>query len=80
MYGKTGLDYGDRKNVEFRSTYSKIGDVNMLQAYNYAVANDPDTWYVEHALENADFKLQTYEWNMGGASSSSDKDRPAERR
>ena len=68
LYGKTGLDYGDRKNVEFRSTYSKIGDVDMLQAYNDAVANDPYIWYVEHALENADFKLQTYEWNMGGKS------------
>ena len=68
LYGKTGLDYGGRKNVEFRSTYSKIGDVDMLQAYNDAVANDPYIWYVEHALENADFKLQTYEWNMGGKS------------
>lgn len=68
LYGKTGLDYGGRKNVEFRSAYSKIGDVDMLQAYNDAVANDPYIWYVENALENADFKLQTYEWNMGGKS------------
>lgn len=32
LYGLTSLDYGETKSVEFRSTYSKIGDVDMLQA------------------------------------------------
>lgn len=68
LYGKTGLDYGENMNVEFRTSYSKIGNVDILQAYNDALANDPYIWYVEHALENADFKLQTYEYNMAGKS------------
>ncbi len=51
---------------EFSVDYEPLGeDVNMQEAYNAAVANDPYIWYVEHSEENADFKLITYEYNVG---------------
>ncbi|MCI8285820.1 MAG: hypothetical protein HFE90_11315 [Firmicutes bacterium] len=53
---------------EFSVNYSPMEEVNMQQEYNNALANDPYIWYVENNAENADFKLVTYEYNVGGQS------------
>lgn len=68
LYSDLGLTQEKCVPVEYLLDYAEIGPVNMQQEYNRAVANDPYIWYVENAAENADFDLQTYEWNAEGQS------------
>lgn len=54
--------------VEYSVSYAPVGEVDLKKAFSEASQNDPYLWYLQNSVDNADFKLQTYEYNMGGKS------------
>lgn len=55
-------------SVEYSVSYAPVGEVDLKKAFSEASQNDPYLWYLQNSVDNADFKLQTYEYNMGGKS------------
>ena len=61
-------EYESDYPVEYDISYEPVGDIDLKAAFDDAKENDPYLWYLQNSVDNADFKLQTYEYNMGGKS------------
>ncbi len=74
FYGTIGeedfsdLQEGNLPALEFHIDYEPIGEVDVEKSWRQAKENDPYLWYLKNSMDNADFKLQSYEYNVGGKS------------
>ena len=74
FYGTIGeedlfaLKEGAFPELEFHLDYEPVGELDMEAAFREAEENDPYLWYLKNSMDNADFKLQSYEYNVGGKS------------
>ena len=74
FYGSIGeedlsdLKEGTFPELEFHLDYEPVGEIDIEAAFRKAKQNDPYLWYLKNSLDNADFKLQSYEYNVGGKS------------
>ena len=74
FYGAIGeedlsnLKEGTFPELEFHLDYEPVGEIDIEAAFRKAKQNDPYLWYLKNSLDNADFKLQSYEYNVGGQS------------
>ena len=53
---------------EFSLDYQSVKDSDPEEWYREIREDDPYLWYLKNSVDNADFKLQTYEYNVGGKS------------
>ena len=53
---------------EFSLDYQSVKDSDPEDWYREIREDDPYLWYLKNSVDNADFKLQTYEYNVGGKS------------
>ncbi len=74
FYGTIGeedlsaLKEGTFPELEFHLNYEPVGRIDVEAAFREAKENDPYLWYLKNSVDNADFKLQSYEYNVGGKS------------
>ena len=74
FYGTIGeedlsaLKEGTFPELEFHLNYEPVGEIDIEAAFRKAKQNDPYLWYLKNSMDNADFKLQSYEYNVGGKS------------
>ena len=74
FYGTIGeedlsaLKEGTFPELEFHLNYEPVGEIDIEAAFREAKENDPYLWYLKNSVDNADFKLQSYEYNVGGKS------------
>ena len=74
FYGTIGeedlsaLKEGTFPELEFHLDYEPVGEIDIEAAFREAKENDPYLWYLKNSMDNADFKLQSYEYNVGGKS------------
>ena len=74
FYGTIGeedllaLKEGTFPELEFHLNYEPVGEIDIEAAFRKAKENDPYLWYLKNSMDNADFKLQSYEYNVGGKS------------
>ena len=74
FYGTIGeedlsaLKEGIFSELEFHLDYEPVGEIDIEAAFREAKENDPYLWYLKNSMDNADFKLQSYEYNVGGQS------------
>ena len=74
FYGMIGeedfsaLKEGTFPEPEFHLNYEPVGEFDIEAAFREAKENDPYLWYLKNSMDNADFKLQSYEYNVGGKS------------
>ena len=74
FYGMIGeedfsaLKEGAFPEPEFHLNYEPVGEFDIEAAFREAKENDPYLWYLKNSMDNADFKLQSYEYNVGGKS------------
>ena len=74
FYGTIGeedlsaLKEGTFPELEFHLNYEPVGEIDIEAAFREAKENDPYLWYLKNSMDNADFKLQSYEYNVGGKS------------
>ena len=74
FYGTIGeedlsaLKEGTFPELEFHLNYEPVGGIDVEAAFREAKENDPYLWYLKNSVDNADFKLQSYEYNVGGKS------------
>ena len=74
FYGAIGeedlsdLKEGTFPELEFHLDYEPVGEIHIEAAFRKAKQNDPYLWYLKNSMDNADFKLQSYEYNVGGKS------------
>ncbi len=74
FYGTIGeedlsaLKEGIFSELEFHLDYEPVGEIDIEAAFREAKENDPYLWYLKNSMDNADFKLQSYEYNVGGKS------------
>ena len=74
FYGSIGeenlsaLKEGTFPELEFHLDYEPVGKIDVEAAFRKAKQNDPYLWYLKNSMDNADFKLQSYEYNVGGKS------------
>ena len=74
FYGTIGeedlsaLKEGTFPELEFHLNYEPVGEIDIEAAFRKAKENDPYLWYLKNSVDNADFKLQSYEYNVGGKS------------
>ena len=74
FYGTIGeenlsaLKEGMFPELEFHLDYEPVGEIDIEAAFREAKENDPYLWYLKNSVDNADFKLQSYEYNVGGKS------------
>ena len=74
FYGSIGeenlsaLKEGTFPELEFHLDYEPVGEIDVEAAFRKAKQNDPYLWYLKNSMDNADFKLQSYEYNVGGKS------------
>jgi hypothetical protein len=54
---------------EFLLQYESVSDYDMDEFIKEEMANDPYIWYAEQNLDSAEFKLETYEYNLAGGKS-----------
>jgi hypothetical protein len=54
---------------EFLLQYESVSDYDMNEFIKEEMANDPYIWYAEQNLDSAEFKLETYEYNLAGGKS-----------
>ena len=59
---------GTFPELEFHLNYEPVGRIDVEAAFREAKENDPYLWYLKNSVDNADFKLQSYEYNVGGKS------------
>ena len=74
FYGSIGeenlsaLKEGTFPELEFHLDYEPVGKIDVEAAFRKAKQNDPYLWYLKNSLDNADFKLQSYAYSVGGQS------------
>ena len=74
FYGSIGeenlsaLKEGTFPELEFNLDYEPVGKIDVEAAFRKAKQNDPYLWYLKNSLDNADFKLQSYAYSVGGQS------------
>ena len=68
LNAKIGEDDLECKVPEFQMTYHSVKEENIDELIAAETANDPYIWYAEQNLDSAEFKLLTYEYNIGGKS------------
>ena len=74
FYGTIGeedlsaLKEGTFPELEFHLNYEPVGEIDIEAAFRKAKQNDPYLWYLKNSVDNADFKLQSYAYSVGGQS------------
>ena len=59
---------GTFPELEFHLDYEPVGESDIEAAFRKAKQNDPYLWYLKNSVDNADFKLQSYAYSVGGQS------------
>ncbi len=54
--------------LEYSIKYQPLGEVDLDTKFRKDSAEDPYLWYAKQNVSNKEFKLITYEYNMGGKS------------
>ena len=68
LNAKLGIKDTERAIPEFQMTYRSVKEENIDELIAKEAENDPYIWYAEQNLDSAEFKLLTYEYNVGGKS------------
>lgn len=50
--------------LEFKQEYRPADEIDLSSWCEEAIETDPYLWYLKNSVDDADFKLQTYEYNV----------------
>ena len=68
LSGSVSGDFGEYPALEFKQEYRPADEIDLSSWCEEAIETDPYLWYLKNSVDDADFKLQTYEYNVGGKS------------